>query len=112
MKRVLIWSAALCLAGGLAWAAEYVGTLPPQATDGTTSTQTFGWKHNAAGARHVNAAEVSGKAGTYFWLRYRYRQAATWSIVIYTNYALIPAAVDSLEITPASSDTVYVTGLR
>lgn len=105
-KTMVAAAMALLLVFAVGAAAENFRSIKDSAvkcTDGTTSTQTFGWSSRTAGF------EVAGKSGAYFWLRWKV--AGTWrSVPVYANSAYYRTGADSVEITPATADTIYVIG--
>ena len=125
--KFLIWAAVLCIVSGIAVAEDWKYTAPPQTTDGSTDTQRFGWKDDNSDTPNAMAGfEATGKNGTKFWFRYRIPTLAGqdipsgtgaviddgWTIPIYTSSAYVRCRADSVEITPATADTVYVIGYR
>lgn len=76
----------------------------------STATVGFGWSELRSAApggwtRPVGF-EITGKDGTKFW--FRYLRKGSWSIPIKSASVFLRQEADSLEVTPASADTVYV----
>lgn len=105
---ILIALAISLLLASMVIGRDYSSVVRLQATDGTTDRQTFGLKYGL----NLGAANfVYGKDGAAFW--YRLKQGSTWwAIPIKATKLLIEQPADSVEITAASADSVFILTLH